>query len=104
MRHRLIAALTVGAALTIAPVALASSASAAPSASAASSTVAPDDCFAAGGFFGGYNSAGQAYCSQGTYDGVPFDHDPLQGSCPDGQHMAWVYLKGFVCTPNIPNS
>jgi hypothetical protein len=97
--RRLLAVAALGAALAVAPVTAGNA-----FADDQPATVTPDACYAAGGYFGGYNSDGKAFCVDGTYDGVPFDHDPLQGFCPDGQDMAWAYLEGFVCTPDVPNS
>lgn len=66
-------------------------------------TAGPRWLDAGGGFFGGFDSTGHAFCTRGKYDGVRFAKDPLQGGCPDGFHMAFEYLKGIVCAPNVPN-
>jgi len=97
--RRLLAIAALGAAFVVTPVAAGSA-----FADSRPTTVTPDACYAAGGYFGGYNSDGKAFCVEGTYDGVPFDHDPLQGNCPDGQHIVFVYLQGLACGPDIPNS
>lgn len=96
MRHRLLATVALGATLTLAPLMTASNAF------ADESTVTPDQCFSSGGFFGGYDSTGHAFCLGGPYDGMLFDKDPLQGPCADGYHLTLVYLGGWVCSPNIP--
>lgn len=95
MRHRLLATAALGSILALSPVA------AATDAFADQATVTPDQCYAAGGFFGGYDSTGHAFCTRGTYDGVRFDKDPLQGWCPDGSHLSFVYLTGLVCVRNV---
>jgi hypothetical protein len=99
MRHPLLAVMAMGASLAIAPVAAATTAVA-----ATPTTVTAEQCFSNGGFFGGYNSAAQAYCSRGVYNGIPFDKDPGQGWCPNGQHLVFRYLEGMFCTPNLPNT
>ncbi|NXY96839.1 hypothetical protein HYE82_21115 [Streptomyces sp. BR123] len=98
MRHRISATMALGAALAIAPVATASAAT------TPTTTVTADQCFSNGGFFGGYNSDGKAFCTRGMYDGIPFDKDPRQGWCPDGQHIVFRYLQGLFCVPNVPNA
>ncbi|MFD7629643.1 hypothetical protein ACFV7Q_27075 [Streptomyces sp. NPDC059851] len=99
MRHRISVPLALGAALAIAPMATASAATA-----TAPTTVTADQCFNNGGFYGGYNSDAKAFCTRGVYDGIPFDKDPRQGWCPDGQHIVFRYLQGLFCVPNVPNS
>ncbi|MFJ4920112.1 hypothetical protein [Streptomyces sp. NPDC088725] len=99
MHKHLFASVALGATLALAPLALATSASAAPA------TVTKEECSAGGGYTGGgYNSAGQALCKGGTYDGVPFDHDPAQGWCEDGYHLVVPYPSPPQCVPNIPNA
>ncbi len=97
--RKLLAGAALGALLAVAPLAAATSASA-----DTPTTVTADQCFNSGGYFGGYNSEGKAFCLDGPYDGIPFDHDPLQGDCPDGQHIVLIYLQGLGCGPDIPNS
>ncbi|GAA1912638.1 hypothetical protein [Streptantibioticus ferralitis] len=99
MRHRLLATMAMGASLAIAPMATATAAVA-----TTPTTVAADQCFNNGGFFGGYNSAGKAFCERGVYNGIPFDKDPNQGWCPDGQHIVFRYLQGLFCVPDLPNT
>ena len=98
MRNRLLAATIAGTCLTVLPLATAASAS------ADTATVTPDQCYAAGGYFGGYNADALPFCTEGADNNDVLSYDPLQGDCPDGQHMAWAYLEGFVCTPDVPNT
>ncbi|MDH6117487.1 hypothetical protein [Kitasatospora sp. GAS204B] len=99
MRHRILATLAAGATLALAPMA-----TAAASAATTPTTVTADQCFNNHGFYGGYNSAGKAFCSGGSYNGIPFDKDPGQAWCPDGQHIVFRYLEGLFCVPDVPNS
>ncbi|WP_329570690.1 hypothetical protein [Kitasatospora sp. NBC_01266] len=107
MRHRILATLAAAASLAIAPLAAAGAADAATPATATASaptTVTADQCFDNNGFFGGYNSAGQAFCTGGVYNGIPFDKDPNQAWCPTGQHVVMEYLQGLFCAPDVPNT
>ncbi|MDI5969823.1 hypothetical protein POF50_010830 [Streptomyces sp. SL13] len=108
MRHRLLAVMAIGASLAFAPLVAATAAVAAPApattAATAPTTVTADECFDNGGYFGGYNSDAKAFCVDGIYNGIPFDVDPQQGWCPDGQHMTFVYLEGIECTVDLPNT
>ena len=97
MRHRLLATLIAGACITVLPCIAAASAS-------ADTTVTPDQCYAAGGYFGGYNADALPYCTEGADNNDVLSYDPLQGDCPAGQHMVWVYLQGFACGPDVPNT
>ncbi|MFI5756188.1 hypothetical protein [Streptomyces sp. NPDC051569] len=99
MRKYLFASVALGATLALAPLTLATAASAVPA------TVTIDECYAGGGYPGGvYNSAGQALCKSGTYDGVPFDHDPMQAWCEDGYHVVVPYPSPPQCVPNVPTA
>ncbi|MCX4750307.1 hypothetical protein OG455_33175 [Kitasatospora sp. NBC_01287] len=105
MRHRLLATMALGTSLALAPLtATAASAATAAAPATAPTTVTADQCFNNGGYFGGYNANAQAFCTEGIYNGIPFDKDPNQGWCPTGQHIYFVYLKGLFCTVDVPNT
>ena len=99
MRSRLLAAAIAGACITVLPVAAAASASA-----DTTTVVTPDQCYAAGGGFGGYNADDQPYCAEGGDNGDVLSYDPLQGWCPAGEHIVIVYLQGLACAPDVPNT